>query len=29
MTVPLLDVKDLRTYFRTTGEPRKVVDGCL
>ncbi len=23
----LLDVKDLRTYFRTTGEPRRVVDG--
>ncbi|MGB2821219.1 MAG: ABC transporter ATP-binding protein [Phycisphaerae bacterium] len=23
----LLDVRDLRTYFRTTGEPRKVVDG--
>jgi len=23
----LLDVRDLRTYFRTTGEPRRVVDG--
>jgi peptide/nickel transport system ATP-binding protein len=23
----LLEVNDLRTYFRTTGEPRKVVDG--
>ncbi|MBE3095884.1 MAG: dipeptide ABC transporter ATP-binding protein [Planctomycetes bacterium] len=23
----LLEVRDLRTYFRTTGQPRKVVDG--
>jgi len=25
--VPLLEVRDLRTYFRTAGAPRRVVDG--
>jgi len=25
--VALLEVRDLRTYFRTTGQPRKVIDG--
>ena len=25
--MPLLEVRDLRTYFRTAGQPRRVVDG--